>query len=276
MSHAWRPPRWHLRAALAAAFALQDGAVTAEAAGVFAPPANGGYDSQLGGAYPPAAGVTVVSRDREEAPAVGLYSICYVNAFQTQALEAGWWKQNNLSAAAAHGLGSLCRGRQLAGRDPARHVERGEARCDPGHRRSMDRADAPPTGSRRSSPQSLQLDPLARQATPSDRSADGAHDLRSRAPQWPRRRPEERRRTRRSGRRLGGLDFAVVESCRQFDECDGYMAVYGDRVFAIEYPAADADHFAEACAAHGDRISTAVCATATSPPAIPAYRIDSC
>ena len=78
------------------------------------------------------------------------------------------------------------------------------------------------------------------------------------------------------GRLLGGLDFAVVESCRQFDECDGYMTVYGDRVFAIEYPAADADHFAAACAAHGARIAIVLRDRDLAMPGDPAYRFDSC
>ena len=49
------------------------------------PPANAKFDYQIGGAYPPPAGVRVVSRDWFSAsPADGMYSICYVNAYQTQ------------------------------------------------------------------------------------------------------------------------------------------------------------------------------------------------
>ena len=59
------------------------------------PPPNGGLDYQLGGAYPPPAGVTIVSRDREAAPAAGLYNICYVNGFQIQPGEASWWLANH-------------------------------------------------------------------------------------------------------------------------------------------------------------------------------------
>src|SRR5688572_30814402 len=55
------------------------------------PPIGTDYDSQLGGAYQPATGVGIVSRDRLELPAPGLYSMCYVNAFQTQPDEGGWW-----------------------------------------------------------------------------------------------------------------------------------------------------------------------------------------
>jgi hypothetical protein len=55
------------------------------------PPLNGGLDYQLGGAYPPASGVMIVSRDRQEQPAAGLYNICYVNGFQAQQSENDFW-----------------------------------------------------------------------------------------------------------------------------------------------------------------------------------------
>ncbi|MEZ4399256.1 MAG: hypothetical protein R3B06_04510 [Kofleriaceae bacterium] len=63
-----------------------------DAAGGFAlPPVNAGLDYQLGGAYTPPAGVTLVSRDREATPAAGRYSICYVNGFQVQIAEEADW-----------------------------------------------------------------------------------------------------------------------------------------------------------------------------------------
>ena len=55
------------------------------------PPVNAKADYQLGGAYPPPAGVMVVSRERNEVPAAGLYNICYVNGFQIQPDEAAMW-----------------------------------------------------------------------------------------------------------------------------------------------------------------------------------------
>jgi hypothetical protein len=54
------------------------------------------------------------------------------------------------------------------------------------------------------------------------------------------------------------ISFGAVyfgESCQVHDECDNYISVYGDHVIEIEYPDAGRDHFAEACAAHGDKIS---------------------
>ena len=55
------------------------------------PPANAKFDYQIGGDYPPPDGVAVVSRDWFEGSPIGEpgYSICYVNAFQTQSDEGG-------------------------------------------------------------------------------------------------------------------------------------------------------------------------------------------
>jgi hypothetical protein len=55
-------------------------------------PVNGSLDYQLGGAYPPPTGVTIVTRDRNDAPAAGLYNICYINGYQTQPGEEGQWE----------------------------------------------------------------------------------------------------------------------------------------------------------------------------------------
>ncbi|WP_421729023.1 endo alpha-1,4 polygalactosaminidase [Brevundimonas sp.] len=56
---------------------------------------SGAVDYQLGGAYPPPPGVTIVVRDRKAAPAPGVFSICYVNGFQTQPGEAGEWLERH-------------------------------------------------------------------------------------------------------------------------------------------------------------------------------------
>ena len=45
-------------------------------------------------------------------------------------------------------------------------------------------------------------------------------------------------------REEAGFDFAVVEECAEFDECEAYEAVYGDHVIAIEY---DGTVFLTAC-----------------------------
>ncbi|WP_328417725.1 endo alpha-1,4 polygalactosaminidase [Micromonospora sp. NBC_00389] len=59
---------------------------------VVLPPTNGSFDYQIGGAYEPDVGVTIVERDHSGVPSGAAYNICYVNAFQTQPEAAAWWK----------------------------------------------------------------------------------------------------------------------------------------------------------------------------------------
>ncbi len=66
------------------------------AAAVALPPEGARPDYQLGGSYDPAPGVGVVARDRTAEPADGLYSICYVNGFQTQPGELDEWPEDAL------------------------------------------------------------------------------------------------------------------------------------------------------------------------------------
>ena len=52
------------------------------------PDRTAGFDYQLGGGYAPPPGVTIVERDRTDQPAGAGYDICYVNGFQTQAADS--------------------------------------------------------------------------------------------------------------------------------------------------------------------------------------------
>jgi Glycoside-hydrolase family GH114 len=63
---------------------LLAGCAAVPAGGVVDPPAGASFDYQLGGSYPPADGVGIVVRDRTARPDPDRYSVCYVNAFQTQ------------------------------------------------------------------------------------------------------------------------------------------------------------------------------------------------
>jgi hypothetical protein len=62
----------------------------AQVAPLAALPAGARVDYQLGVPYPPGPGVAGVVRDRTATPAAGLWSACYVNAFQTQPDSADW------------------------------------------------------------------------------------------------------------------------------------------------------------------------------------------
>ncbi len=59
--------------------------------GVRLPP-EGGFDYQLGGAYDPPAGTTVIVRDSTASPPPGMYAVCYLNGFQSQPGSAGKWQ----------------------------------------------------------------------------------------------------------------------------------------------------------------------------------------
>ncbi|WZH38196.1 MAG: endo alpha-1,4 polygalactosaminidase [Microbacterium enclense] len=63
---------------------VADGSTGDARASVRLPDTSGGFDYQLGGPYPPPSGVTVVERDRTVEPSSAGYDICYVNGFQTQ------------------------------------------------------------------------------------------------------------------------------------------------------------------------------------------------
>jgi hypothetical protein len=63
----------------------------AQTPAVTLPPEGGVPDYQLGTDYPPDASVQIVGRDRSASPADGVYSICYVNGFQTQPGEIDLW-----------------------------------------------------------------------------------------------------------------------------------------------------------------------------------------
>src|SRR5882757_7480844 len=87
-----------LLAAAIAGCGHKDAAATKTAqhpAGRKLPPANAVFDYQIGGAYPPATAARIIDRDRGDAPVRGRYNICYVNAFQTQPEENGWWVKHH-------------------------------------------------------------------------------------------------------------------------------------------------------------------------------------
>ena len=203
------------------------------------PPPNAGFDYQLGGAYPPPAGVTVVSRDRTEAPAPGLYNICYVNGFQIQPGDVAWWKAQHPDL-------------MLRGKD-------GKLVIDPDWDEIM---LAPTTPKRRAALAGVigqwiaacaadgfdaveidNLDTFTRShklITEDDAVAqmrlfaDAAHALGLPIAQ--------KNSAEIVGRRAEmDTDFAVAEECNRYTECDAYTRGYGDHVLVIEYRRRDFD-----------------------------------
>jgi hypothetical protein len=192
-------------------------------------------DYQLGGDASVPAGVGIVERDRHSRPLPGHYNICYVNAFQTQADEASFWRRHPRLVLRRHGH---------------RVVDSswGEWLLDVRTRRKRQRlariVGAWESGCAVKGFQAVELDNLD--------SFTRSHGLITR--------PESLAfarllvaRAHHAGLVAGqknlagydgrtiGYDFAVAEECGRFRECDGYTRFYGRRVVAVEYRRQDFD-----------------------------------
>lgn len=53
------------------------------------------------------------------------------------------------------------------------------------------------------------------------------------------------------GRTRAGFDFAVVEECRRYRECDRFSRVWGEGWIEVEYSDGDPQWFARACSERG-------------------------
>jgi hypothetical protein len=218
-----------------------------------APPAAGVADYQLGGAYPPAANVQTVTRDRTDPPAQGRYSICYVNAFQTQPGTYAWWIKRHPELL----LRSPRTGRLVHDpgwpdeilldiRTPTKRATLGKV-----VRVWFDRCAA--DGYQATEPDNLdswtRSHGLIRQTHAeafAKRLVVNAHYARLAIAQ--KNTPEL------SGKGLG-FDFAVAEECEAYRECGAYTKAYGRRVIEIEYTDNGLSAYDRACAARSGDIS---------------------
>ncbi|WP_369191471.1 endo alpha-1,4 polygalactosaminidase [Streptomyces sp. R08] len=199
-------------------------------AAVRLPPLHADFDYQIGGAYPPPAGVRVVSRDRTAAPAPGLYNICYVNAFQAQPDERASWPADLLLRDAG--------GRVVVDEDW------GEALLDIGTAAKRQRVAArvnrwidgcAAKGFDAVEPDNY--DSYTRShglLTANDATAFIA--LLSRHAHARHLAIAQKNTVELAGlRKRLGLDFAVAEECAEYDECGAYARAFDDRVIVIEY-----------------------------------------
>jgi hypothetical protein len=204
------------------------------------PPAGIDWDYQLGGAHPVPASVTTVVRDRKERPLAGGYNICYVNGFQTQPDERGFWRSSArrwrlvlhqggrpvVDSAWGEWLLDI---RTAAGRERlAAIVGRWIERC------AADGFDAVELDNLDSFARSRGL--IARQdARRFARLLTArAHDAGLAVGQknW----VELGDRGPRDG-----FDFAITEECGRWRECAGFVAAYGAHVLVVEYRRSDFD-----------------------------------
>ncbi len=228
----------------------RDAGTTPDAAAVTTvrlPPANGGLDYQLGGAYAPPPGVSIVSRDRTAMPARGLYNICYVNGFQAQEGEAAMW---------------LAQHPDLILRDdkaqPVIDEDWNEMLLDIGSADKRARLEAVVggwiDGCAKAGFDAVEVDNLDSYTRSGSRlKEDDAVQflalLSKRAHASGLAMGQKNASELAERRRELGSDFAVSEECSRYDECNAYITAYGAAVLMIEYRRAD---FTKGCKDHPD------------------------
>lgn len=258
--------------ALAVGCAAGDGPAGG-AARVAPPPAGAGFDYQIGGAYRPPAGVRVVSRDRGDAPAPGLYSVCYVNAFQAQPDRLGWWKREHPRLLLRED-----------GPDSAVVMDKdwGEALLDvstAGRRAELARIvggwidGCAARGYRAVEPDNLDsYERSGGRLTPAHNAAFArllvgrAHAAGLAVAQ--------KNTTGLLGRAKDiGFDFAVAEECGEYDECGRYATTYANRVLVVAYRR---DDFDRTCRRWGGRLSVVLRDHDVTPAGDPHHVFSSC
>jgi hypothetical protein len=232
------------------------GSSTAAAAGVTLPPANGQFDYQIGGAYTPMASVTIVDRDRNDPAASGKYTICYVNAFQTQpGAETTWWKTNHPDLLLKKANGSyvgdpgwpgeiLLDTSTQAKRSSIAAIENGWIdgcsaagfkAIEPDNLDSYSRS-----GGRLTKAENVAMAALLASHSHGDGLAFAQKndtDITS------------------SDKTTVGFDFAIAEECGYYGECASYTSLYGNHVIEIEYNDNGKSAYIKACAARGATLS---------------------
>ena len=268
-------------ALVAAAAAAGDGRQSTPV--ITLPPANAGFDYQIGGDYPLPDGVTVVTRDWFAGEPAGdpVYSVCYVNAFQTQAEESGTdrpdeqsnWPQNlvlsKLGDDPKWGGEYLVDIRNAAKRAQAAEwvqqmiqgcADKGFDAVEYDNLDSWTRFDGTPLAKRVpfGKSQALAFAQLI---------AARAHELGLAVAQ------KNTADVTPAQAAKVGFDFAVAESCSRYNECGRYQRVYGDLVIEIEYRRKDFD---KACRTVGDEISVVLRDRLVSQPGSSRYVYDAC
>lgn len=210
------------------------------------PDPTAGFDYQLGGPYAPPEGATTIARDRTADPAGAGYDICYVNGFQTQPDASQEFAAQHPELLVQHDGGPLA--------DPGWPDEYLFDTSTPTKRKAL--ADLVGTwiaGCARSGFDAVEIDNLD-----SYTRSEGAlrrDDNLALAAEYARIAHGAglaiaQKNTADQSKRLRelGYDFAVTESCAEFDECAAYTAVY-DAVLDIEYTdELGSDGFERVCA----------------------------
>jgi hypothetical protein len=275
--------RWVIAGAVAAMIAALALATPAAAARWAPPPVNARFDYQIGGDYPLPRGVRVVSRDWFSGAAdPRAYSICYVNAFQTQSDEdrvdrpdekSNWPRDLVLEEL---GDDPNWGGEYLVDLSSADKRARAAEWVQPMIQTCAGKGFKAVEYDNLDSWTRFDGTPLEERVPFGKRQAiayaalltDRAHALGLAVAQ-----KNTPALNRRQARRRIGFDFAIAESCGRYSECQDYRALYGDRVIAIEYRRRD---FRRACKAVGKHVSVVLRDRDVTTPQSPTYRYADC
>ncbi|GAA1665995.1 endo alpha-1,4 polygalactosaminidase [Fodinicola feengrottensis] len=262
-------------------------AASPAAAAVTLPPAHGQFDYQIGGAYPPAASVAIVDRDRTSTPVAGKYNICYINALQTQPDgdnppaepdygTVSWWVKyhNDLVLKDSKGKPVIDTDWKEALLDVSTDAKRqsiltieegwidgcqtsGFQAIEPDNLDSYSRSGGRLTFAQDKAFMVLFVPyahtkglAVAQKNTNSEFGTTGKTEV--------------------------GFNFAIAEECGFYDECGDYAAAYGNNYIEIEYTDESAKKFKAACTDHGATVSIIRRDRNVVPKGDPAYHYELC
>ncbi len=247
------------------------------------PPANAGFDYQIGGDYPLPDGVSIVSRDwfSGDDAVDPTYSICYVNAFQTQADESGVDRPDERSNWPPSLVLSELGDDPHWGGEYLVDIRKASKR-----KRAADWVGQMIEGCDDKGFEAVEYDNLDSwtrfDGTPLENDVPfGKPDALAYARTLTRRahalglavgQKNTADINRKQSDRVG-FDFAIAEECSRYDECNRYRNVYGNRVIEVEYRRQDFD---KACRTVGDRISVVLRDRLVSKPGSARYVYDAC
>lgn len=197
------------------------------------------FDYQIGGAYSPPAGVKVVSRDRHDKPAADLFNLCYVNGFQVQPNEEAWWQKNHADLLLKDSKGNLIKDTQwneliFDTRTASQRTMLSEVIGGWIRQCAADGFQAVEIDNLDSYSRSQNLLTQDNNVTLMALLSAAAHQAGLASGQKNSSELLERRTAMNT-------DFAVVEECNRYAECDQFQKAYNGRIFIIEYRRQDFD-----------------------------------
>jgi hypothetical protein len=254
-----------LGAALTACTVVGTTDAQASAAPVRPPTPNAQFDYQIGGAYD-RPGALVVSRDRQAPADPDLYNICYINAFQSQPIDAevADWRARGLTLKNARGeevvdgdwneilldITTDAKRKAIAGTvngwiDGC--ADAGFKAIEPDNIDAFSRSEGLTDVADTMAYLSLLISHAhgrglaIAQKNAIGAAADGGIG---------------------TAGKNAGLDFAVVEECGRYNECEDYRSLYGNNMVVIEYTTAG---YSRACTSVGAQVAVVRRNLAVSP-----------